>query len=228
MYFWLAEHEWKGERAPNNQEMMKMLEEYQLTPYFWPGRRFEYSNTGYIVLAAIIEQVSGMSFNDFMAENIFKPLEMNHSYIYRFERDSIRPNQLIGYGRRGRRRFEIGGYLNDGIVGDKNVYSTAQDLFKWVKGLNSGLISEKSLQMMYTRGKTRHGREIPYGFGFRIVESDKGHLIYHNGKWNGFRTTVRQYRNENLIVIVLEQTNYGGIPNLVNKLRFIVNESYCF
>ena len=179
-YFWIAEHKWHKEKAPSNEEMMQMLEKHNVNRFFSAGRNFDYSNTGYFVLASIIEKVSGISYGDFLKENIFEPLQMNDSFAYSFENDSIRNNQLAGYRiYKWRYHIEIKGTVNDAVVGDKNVYSTTEDLFKWITGLNAGkIISKESLAMMYTKGETKYGRKIPYGFGFRIDTRNNENKIY--------------------------------------------------
>ena len=96
-YFWIAEHKWQQEKAPTNSEMMEFLASTDVKRYFKPGRNFDYSNTGYFVLASIVEKISGTSFSSFLKKNIFEPLQMNHSYVYSFENDSIREHQLNGY-----------------------------------------------------------------------------------------------------------------------------------
>ena len=222
-YFWLAEHKWKKQKAPTNSDMMALFESSKVQRFFKPGRNFDYSNTGYLVLAAIIEKVSGISFSDFMQKNIFDPLGMKDSYVYSFENDSIKTNQLSGYRLyRGWRHLKINSTINDAIVGDKNVYATAEDLFKWSSGLNSGkLLSKESLDLMYTKGETVYGRKIPYGFGFRIDREDEN-IIYHHGKWNGFSTGLTQYLEDDLVVIVLEHTGYSAITSLNKKVKNLV------
>ena len=222
-YFWLAEHKWKKQKAPTNSDMMALFESSKVQRFFKPGRNFDYSNTGYLVLAAIIEKVSCISFSDFMQKNIFDPLGMKDSYVYSFENDSIKTNQLSGYRLyRGWRHLKINSTINDAIVGDKNVYATAEDLFKWSSGLNSGkLLSKESLDLMYTKGETVYGRKIPYGFGFRIDREDEN-IIYHHGKWNGFSTGLTQYLEDDLVVIVLEHTGYSAITSLNKKVKNLV------
>jgi len=80
-YFWIAEHKWQQKRAPNNGDMMALLESSNVQRFYKPGRKFDYSNTGYIVLASIVEKVSGLSFGTFLKNNIFEPLEMHNSYV---------------------------------------------------------------------------------------------------------------------------------------------------
>jgi len=227
-YFWLAEHKWDKEHAPSNGEMMDLLSKEKLNPFFRPGANFDYSNTGYFVLSAIVEKVSGQSFADFVDREIFKPLNMRQSFVYSFGQDSIRDDQLSGY-RLYRRRWHaaIPGTVNDAVVGDKNIYSTTEDMLKWVEGLNSGrLISEESLQEMYTKGMTKYNRKVPYGFGFRIKEDGEQKVIYHNGRWNGFSTSLMQYPDEDLVVITLEHSSYNSMKYLNNKVKGLVEENF--
>lgn len=226
-YFWVAEHEWKENRPPTNKDLMEVLPVSKAQRFFKPGRNFDYSNTGYFVLASIIEKVTGISFNRYLQKNIFDPLNMKNSYVYSYQNDTIRKNQLKGYRLyRGWKHIKIGNTVNDAIVGDKNVYSTLEDLFKWTYGLNSGLlITKESLDLMYTKGETIYGRKVPYGFGFRLDIRDQKN-IYHYGKWNGFSTALTNYLEEDLVVIVLEHTSYTSLKYLNKKIKKIVSENF--
>ena len=226
-YFWIAEHKWQQKKAPSNNEMMELLTTSNVQRFFKPGRNFDYSNTGYFVLASIVEKISGTSFGSFLKQNIFEPLQMTHSYVYSFENDSIRENQLDGYRlHRGWRHVKIRSTVNDAIVGDKNVYTTAEDLFKWTQGLNSGnLLSKESLALMFTKGETIYGRKVPYGFGFRIDTKDKN-SIYHYGKWNGFSTGLTTYLEDDLVVIILEHTSYNALKSLNRKIKNIITKNF--
>ena len=227
-YFWLAEHKWDKEYVPSNKEMMRMMSEHDVQRFFSPGANFDYSNTGYFVLASVVEKVTGEAFGDFVQNNIFDPLFMKNTFVYRYEKDELKDGQLDGY-RVYRRRWhaKIGGTVNDGIVGDKNVYSTTEDMMKWVQGLNSGkIISKKTLDEMYTKGETKYKRKVPYGFGFRIKEDDNGKVVYHNGKWNGFSTSLMQYTDEDLVIITLEHSNYNSMKTLNQKIKKIVDQNF--
>lgn len=222
-YYWIAEHKWENKYPPTNEQIMEMMEDDDVMPYFSAGAKYAYSNTAYMVLASVVEKISGISFADFLKENIFNPIGMNDSYVYSFTYDKERENQLYGYRKQGRRYIKIPGTINDGVVGDKNVYSTVYDLFKWYKVLNSNkLISDSSRANMYSLGKTSRGYEIPYGFGFHIDE--KNNIVYHNGKWNGFRNTFRQYPDDDILIIVLEHSSYRGFSAFVNSIKGIVDE----
>ncbi|UMB53464.1 beta-lactamase family protein [Lutibacter sp. A64] len=225
-YFWIAEHKWKKQAAPTNSEMMDLIASSKVQRFYKPGQKFDYSNTGYLVLASIVEKVSGLSFSTFVKQNIFDPLDMKNTFVYSFENDSVRKNQLDGYRLyKGWRHLKINSTVNDAIVGDKNVYTTSEDLYRWILGLNSGsLISKELLKLMYTKGETIYKREIPYGFGFRIDPKDNN-IVYHHGKWNGFSTGLTQYLEEDLVVIVLEHSSYKGITSLTENVKSIVAEN---
>ncbi len=227
-YFYLAEKEWKKEKAPTNAEMMEMMAEFKLQHYFKSGSRFDYSNTGYFVLASLVEKISGKSYPDFVEEHIFKPLDMTNSYVYRFEQDGIVDNQLYGFRiYRGWRHIKIPGTVNDAITGDKNVYSTAEDLFKWINGLNSGkIISKSTLDQMYTKGLTKYGKKVPYGFGFRIDDKDVEKVVYHYGKWNGFATSIKQYTDSEITIITLEHSNFRSMNHLNETVKRIVVQNF--
>lgn len=227
-YFWVAEHEWNKKTPPSNNEMMTFLESNSTASMFFrPGRTFDYSNTGYFVLASIVEKISGTTFSNFLEQHILVPLQMNNTFVYSYKTDPIRKNQLIGYRLyRGWRHLKINGTVNDAIVGDKNIYATSNDLLKWVNGLNSGkLISKKSLEEMYTKGKTKYGRDVPYGYGFRIDAKNNDKIAYHFGKWNGFSTGLSHYKSD-LVIIVLEHTSYQAIGTLTKKIKHLVLDNF--
>ena len=227
-YFWIAEHKWDKQNAPENADMMAMIAEHQLPLFFKPGSRFDYSNTGYFVLAALVEKITGENYGDFVRSHIFEPLDMSNSFVYRYQQDPVNENQLTGYRLYRRwRHAKISATVNDAITGDKNVYSTTEDLFKWINGLNSGkIISKNTLDQMYTKGKTKYGREVPYGFGFRIQDKNSEKVIYHHGKWNGFSTSLKQYTDDDLVIITLEHSNYNALNYLNDKVKSLVNNHF--
>jgi CubicO group peptidase (beta-lactamase class C family) len=193
--------------------------------FFKLGRNFDYSNTGYFVLASIVEKISRTSFSSFLKQNIFDPLQMKNSYVHSFENDSIRENQLDCYRlHRGWSHVKISSTVNDAIVGDKNVCTTAEDLFKWTQGLNSvNPLSKESLALMFTKGETIYGRKVLYGFSIATKEKNS---IYHYGKWNGFRTGFKTYLEDDLVVIVQEHTSANALKSLIRKIKNIVIKNF--
>src|SRR4029078_5201268 len=149
------EKHWDHKKIAYNKDVLEMLKQRRDTLFFQSGTKWKYSNTGYAVLAAIIEKVSGMSYNDFMAKNIFKPLNMSHTYIYNTRRSNhkIPDNYAIGFVYSDSLKkyvlpddlpqYDYVYYL-DGIVGDGCVNSTTGDLFKWDQALYSNNLVTKA------------------------------------------------------------------------------------
>lgn len=224
-YMWMLEHNWESEDIPRNTDVIKMMSELDVPKYFSPGRRHDYSNTGYVVLASIIEKITGTSFADFVETNIFSPLGMNSSFIYSSAIDSVYPKRLEGYFKRWRRYRTYGESIHDGIVGDKGVYSTTTDLFLWDKALyDNTLISQDLTDEAFTAGKIRNRWKFKYGYGFRLKKYNNKDVVYHNGLWEGFRTSVTRFIEDKNTVIVLNNTSCRSIYFINNKIDEIANE----
>lgn len=221
-YMWLVEHKWDKERAPSNEEVIAMMAEYKLPPYFSPGRRFDYSNTGYMVLATIVQRISGKPFADYVQDNIFTPLGMEHSYVYSAATDDSMPGTVDGYIHKWRRYRVAGEDPNNGCVGDKNVFSTAADLLRWDNALNNNtLISDSTMALAFTHGETRRHRSINYGFGYRLKETNGIKYAYHHGLWNGFRTAFVKDLTNGYTYILLNNTSTSVKTKLLDRLEDI-------
>ncbi|MBI9033633.1 MAG: beta-lactamase family protein [Bacteroidales bacterium] len=223
-YMWLLEHKWENaDRNPTNEDVIELLAKYQTSLYFTPGRKYDYSNTGYAVLASVVERISGKAFPDFVQENIFIPLAMENSFIYTSDPNRDLSDIVRGHYHRYRRFYRIGESVHDGVYGDKGVYSTAADLFKWDQALYDGsLLTENTLEQAFTKVKVRR-REYPYGFGFRLKEVDGKKVVYHTGLWEGFRTNLMRYIEDKNTIIVLNNTNYKNNNSLIRKIEQILD-----
>jgi CubicO group peptidase (beta-lactamase class C family) len=207
-YMWLIENHWQHTKYPYNDDVISLLERHKPGRYFKPGTRFNYSNTGYVLLASIVEKVSGENFSGFIKNKIFIPLKMDHSFVYsRGKSDSIDQKVNGYYLRRGRYRVNLE-TMHDGVVGDKGIYSTTWDLFKWDKALYSEqLVSRGTLAKAFTRLRLKNGYHWHYGFGFRIREFEGKKVVYHFGKWNSFQTCISRYIKDKHTIIILSNTN---------------------
>jgi len=225
-YMWMLEHNWENEKIPTNSDVIKMMSELDLPKYFSPGRRHDYSNTGYVVLASIIEKITGKPFADFIESNIFIPLGMQHSFIYSSAYNKEYPAKLDGYFRRWRRYRPYGESIHDGIVGDKGVCSTTYDLFLWDKALYDNiLISKEATDEAFTAGKIRNRWAFNYGYGFRLKKYNNKKVVYHNGLWEGFRTGITRFIEDKNTVIVLNNTSCRSFYFINNKIDNIANEN---
>jgi CubicO group peptidase (beta-lactamase class C family) len=116
--------------------------------------------------------------------------------------------------------------VNDGAVGDKGVYSTTEDLFKWDQALYyNKLVSKETMDEAISTFKLRDRYEIPYGFGFRIRERNDKKIAYHHGKWNGFRTSLMRYVEDTNTVIVLNHTSSSLNYSIISEIQNVLDDS---
>lgn len=227
-YFYIIDNYWKEVRLPVHQDMLDLMIDHSLSLNFTPGSRFSYSNTGYAFLAMLVERISGESFADFIHNNIFTPLNMENSFVYHpgVDLDDIatRTSLAKGHERAGRWLREMPVDYNDGITGDKGIFSTTEDLLKWDNALeNNLLVSEETKALAFENGQLRSGYKVNYGFGFRIKNKRNENIIYHNGWWKGYRTAYVRLP-ENTLLVVLNNTT-ASISGLEDQIIRIVNSS---
>ena len=196
----------------SNQRIVAELIEANAGRYFRPNRRFQYSNTGYAVLAAVVEAVSGLKFENYLKTNIFEPLKMHHTFTYRAMQSVNYPPHAIGY--ESRRKPADDNYL-DHYLGDKGIYSTASDLLKWDQGLYSGkIINPDTLQLAFQPMGRRVRFGTNYGYGWRLTTyADTIPIQFHSGWWHGFKTMLVRVPHDTTTIVVLRNSSNrsGGI-----------------
>ncbi|GAB4036683.1 hypothetical protein GCM10028809_49670 [Spirosoma gilvum] len=185
-----------------NDGLIQLLHQYQPPLVFQPGDRWEYSNTGYVVLGTIITKVSGMPIEKFFEQAIVRPLKLKNTYIYYHKSSTVPRNRVYGFRRENGRNVQDDLIRVDGVVGDGNVYSSAEDLLAWSQALyTEKLLKTSTLQEAFTPVKLNDGTTYPYGFGWMIEEGGK--VLMHTGGWVGFRTLILRYIDKKQTLIVL-------------------------
>ncbi|MBK6345626.1 MAG: beta-lactamase family protein [Bacteroidales bacterium] len=224
-YMYLTDRYWEGSTPPDNEDVIELMARYKLSAFFQPGSRYDYSNTGYVMLATVVERISGMSLNEFLQRRVFKPLGMNSTYVYSTADTSIKRRHIDGF-RASRSGFtRISDTKNNGPVGDKGVCSTSGDMFKWDRALHMGSpINKEMLEEAFSPVKTTNGREVPYGYGFRIKEFNSEKVIYHNGLWEGSRTNFHRYLDSQNTIIVLNNTSIRTNHELVRQIESVIGD----
>jgi CubicO group peptidase (beta-lactamase class C family) len=219
-YTYLCDKYTDRKKPISNQEVVTLLTQVKPDAYYPPNTHFDYSNTGYCLLAAIVEKSAGIPFEDFLQVNIFGPLEMKRTLVYNKAKEPVIPNKATGYTA-GRRRYEEN-YLN-GVVGDKGVYSTVEDLFKWDMALYSQkLVKTATLEEAFTPAH-KEPRENNYGFGWRIkTPKDSDPIIFHGGWWQGFNAYIMHGRKDRSTIILLSNITNGSL-NRVKDLQAILH-----
>jgi len=191
----------------SNQDVLQYIIDHARDRDVFSGqvnRHFEYSNTNYALLAMIIEKVSGLPYPEYMAKTFFQPLQMQDTYVYSLS-DSAKA--MMSYYQSGRPfRMEF----LDLVYGDKNVYSTVRDLYKWDQALRNGqLFSKGVLDSAYAGYSFEKPGQRNYGLGWRMLFIPNGKkLIYHNGWWHGNRTVFIRMLDENATIIALSNNDY--------------------
>ncbi|WP_020601988.1 serine hydrolase domain-containing protein [Spirosoma spitsbergense] len=189
---------------PSNATIMHWFATVKPTPqkYNIPGRGFSYSNTNYMVLASIIEKVSGQSYESFIHRNIFEPLGMHQTFVATTKNDSINHHRTAGY--QWNRRIPKDYY--DDVVGDKGIYSTTGDLFRWYRALNGDcLLPKKMLAEAFVPRSFERKSAKNYGYGFRMMlnETNQPEYIYHSGWWKGYNTMFWFSPKDEYVIIIL-------------------------
>jgi CubicO group peptidase (beta-lactamase class C family) len=179
-----------------NQRVLNLLTQHKPAAYFKPGRLFQYNNTNYVILALLVEKLSGQSFQNFVKQNIFDACGMKNTCFFNVS-DSMK-NQAFAFDYR---KHPIGTDEFDYVVGDKGVCSTAQDMILFSKNLFEGGIVSNINEAIKPRVRTAFGRY--YGFGFRINPNGGDTIFFHNGWWHGNRSAFQYRKSDKTTLVIL-------------------------
>jgi CubicO group peptidase (beta-lactamase class C family) len=209
---------WRWEEPFSWDDIMRMVKQ-QKELDFEPGSKYQYSNTGYNLLAAIIEKVTGKTWPVWAKENIFKPLEMNSTQV------------LTDYSKVIKNI--AGSYYWDGTFhkssdmltawGSSSIFTTVEDLAKWVNRLQKGWDEKDPVYMrMLETDKLNDGDKNDYAYGNEVMD-DQGLLnINHTGGWASFATVISTYPSQKISIILLSNNgsfnSYGKANNVARAL----------
>ena len=183
-------------------DVLRLLETSHQT-YFVPGSRYRYSNSGYALLALIVERASGRGFQAYLRENIFLPLGMRDSLAHVQEGPPI-ANRAFGYSDIQGAWTRTDQSTTSAVLGDGGIYSSIDDLAKWDAALSdSRLLGDASRRLMFAAVTPTDDPEVAYGFGWRIT----GDTVWHSGETIGFRNAIVRWPQRRLTVVVLTNRN---------------------
>lgn len=215
---------WDSCQFAGVEDVPYILKEHAPPKEYNPGRRFSYNNTGYILLAVIIQRVSGMNYAAFIKEKIFKPVGMNESFVYNIHDLTDSKERAMGYSVYRRSYVSDEDDIRNGLLGEKGIYASAIDLYKWDQALYSdALFPDTLLSEAFSRGTLQNGRKINYGFGWRLLPKEDS-LVYHFGHWRGFRAAIVRVLDDEVTVIALNNTGTRRLRYLVSNVLDIVYE----
>jgi len=190
----------------------------QTTTYFPPGTEYRYSNSGYALLAMVVEKVSGRGFADFLEENIFSPLGMSNSIAYENGISTVE-NRAYGYSLIDNEYTRDDQSLTSAVLGDGGIYSSLDDMFKWDQSINTNqLVPFTILNEAFISGTLANGEETGYGFGWLLDSYLYRHRAYHTGSTRGFRNVYMRFPDEKMSILILTNRNSGSPKEIANQI----------
>ena len=197
-------------------DVPELIQKYPPERRSQSGRRFAYSNTNYVLLAAVIEEVSKLSFERFMQEELFEPLGMTNSRVWTLLSSAPFPSKASDFDQMRETRTEVTPTWIDGIAGDGAVFCSLEDMLIWNRfWLGNPLISADLMAKAFEPPTLDRKSRFAYGFGWVIKE----HRVGHGGRWLGAHTYVMRYHDRNTCLVVLDNSSNLRIGLITRQLE---------
>jgi len=191
-------------------EFLMEMVQHQKELNFSPGEQFQYSNTGYFLLARILSEVSGQSFREWTRENIFLPLGMKDSH-FSDDYAEIIPGRASSYKRLTGTSY---GHSSNNLssYGSSSLFSTLDDMLRWMMNFHERKIgSDKVWEMMLTKGSLNNGEEVNYGFGLSFGESHGFDSYGHGGSWGGCVCSLNWFPEPQFGLLFISNRDPSGV-----------------
>ncbi len=217
----------------SNDDLLEIMYKHPyLKGTYKPDTRFEYNNTNYALLASIVEKASGVRFPEFMMTTFFRPFGMTSSFVYDVKAET-NPEHVISYLANGVQHIET---PYDGIYGDKGIYSSTEDMYRWnLAYYQNELISPAMQKEAYSPHSFERPGVRNYGYGWRLMKQpDSSYLVYHNGWWHGNNTVFYRSIQDSFALIILSNRynrsvyNVQPIFNLINASSGVAADTSSF
>lgn len=211
--YFIPNSKWDKKKYVTNDDVLTILYNEKPARSFPANRNFSYSNTNYVLLAMIIEKVTGMHYSDYLKQNFFEPLGMNHTYVYSPADSATAITSFTASGKPWENDFL------DHTYGDKNIYSTPKDLLKWDQAFYTDqILSQQMKDSAFTAYSNERPSKHNYGLGWRLLNlSPQKKVIYHNGRWHGFNSAFARLTDEKVTIIILGNKYNSNIYTSARK-----------
>lgn len=210
-------------KVPLRDKQVLDLLKQQTATLFTPGSKFRYSNSGYALLAMIVEKISGISFAEFLKKNIFLPLKMDNTVAFENGLSTV-SSRAYGYAlqQQSGRYEKKDQSLTSSVLGDGGIYSSVEDLYKWDQALYTDkLVSFETLKRAFTPVIAADQENISYGFGW-FIETYRGlKSVWHYGSTVGFGTAIERFPERSFTVIVLINRDNSDAHEMARKVADI-------
>jgi CubicO group peptidase (beta-lactamase class C family) len=229
----IMDRHWDKSKVAGNADILAYLNRYAPPRLFAPGERYEYSNTGYVLLASIAEKASGTDFAGFVRDRIFRTSGMKDADIRTPAEKKSLENLAKGHilvKERGRYvpadSFPSSNYTIwlGNRKGPGRVSATAMDLLKWDRSLASTLLlNDKTKAEAFRPATLNDGRKSDYGFGWFLSKTDRGEdILWHDGDNPGYKTAIRRHPASDRTLIILSNNYYSDFEALKEGLEKIL------
>ena len=184
---------------------------------FAPGTRYRYSNSGYCLLALVVERISKVSFARFLQERLFGPLGMASSIAHQDGIDTV-PNRAYGYTPDSGRFLPTDQSVTSATLGDGGVYTSVEDLVHWDQALYPGGLMDSATMTQATTPPPLPNDSTQYGFGW-FIDTYRGVRRWrHTGETSGFRNAIQRYPDHRFTVIILTNRNGGDPATIAERI----------
>lgn len=190
---------------------------------FEPGTQWSYSNSGYLILGLLTSKLAGMHWSDFQAQRLFKPLGMTTTRV--ISESEIVPNRAAGYELNDKGELTNQEWVSPSLnrCADGALYYTVRDLAAWDAALRQGrFLKPASLDTWMRPVTLADGTEYQYGFGWSVSEQRGRRLIEHGGSWQGFRTAIARYVDQDLTIVVLTNLSSAEPETMAHEIAGLI------
>ena len=228
----MNEH-WDKSKVAGNADIIEYLKQYHPAKLAEPGEKYEYSNTGYVLLASVVEKASGKDFVQMCREQIFQPVGMTSTDIRSLEEKAAIKNFALGhmYVPEKKRYIRADSFPSSNYTiwlgnrkGPGRISSTTSDLLKWDRALyTESLIHKTSLEQAFTPARLNNDSTSNYGFGWVLKSHPAlGKVVYHTGGNPGYTTIIIRYIDADKTVIMLCNNAYEGFGELQGQVEKLI------
>lgn len=226
---------WDKSKVAGNGDILSYLNRYAPPVLFEPGTKYNYSNTGYVLLASIVEKISGRDFIEFCTTEIFRKLGMKHTAIRTLEEKAAVPNFALGhiYVPEKNDFIRADSFPSSNYTlwlgnrkGPGRVSATAEDLLKWDQALyTEKLVKQTTLVEAFKPMVLKNGSLSMYGFGWEIAANNpEGKLVWHNGDNPGYKTQIMRFIDRKRTLIILCNNGADTFNDIIKKINAIFAE----
>lgn len=225
----IMDRHWDKTKVADNDDIIEYLNRFAPPVLFQPGEKYDYSNTGYVLLASIAEKASGKDFTEILRNDVFKKLKMRSTDLRTPSQRRELPNFSYGHIKAQNGRYvKADSFPSSNYTiwlgnreGPGRISSTARDLLKWDRALyDPKFMTNKMKQEAFKPAKLNNGKLSMYGFGWDLGRDENlGAFVQHNGDNPGYKTHILRFIDADKTIVLLCNNAHERFEKLLEVLR---------